>query len=528
MNLRPPLTITLLILLTLSTFLYATAETVSDISPRKAEEAIRSLDRELEKRDLYISIRRERIDSIDAQLSDGSLGAAPRLRLLEEKGDLYNRFITDSAMTCYSTALQQSASLPDSLPAIRLRLKYAACTPAVGHTDLGLRMLNSVNIDSVPTDMKRLAYECAGTLYEGIADLYPASTPEHRQWAAKAADCKKILIDLTDKDSREYMLMQGEQLFLSGNHRQAKAILSEMLASGVTDPRAISRAADLISRSAEADSILDERLYYLALKAEADLKSATAESTALMRIGEAAYEKGDFSHARKYLTLGAQATAGPRNADIHPSTLAAMAEVYGKSLRSERIKLFAAIALTVILAAAVTIAMVRRRRMLGDISTLQKKLQEADSVNMEYVDRFMKLCLNHARSLNRLNDTAIRKISAGRTEELLRMLKSGKLVSENIDEFYEAFDRTFTLMHPNFITEVNRLLLPDRQITLSEGEILNTDLRILALMRLGIAESPDIAAVMNYSLNTVYNYRNRLKNRAIDRDNFEFNVMLSS
>ena len=72
---------------------------------------------------------------------------------------------------------------------------------------------------------------------------------------------------------------------------------------------------------------------------------------------------------------------------------------------------------------------------------------------------------------------------------------------------------------------MNALLLPDKQIELKENEKLNTDLRILAFMKLGIEDSSRIAQMLNYSVNTIYAYRNKLKNRAIDRENFEENVM---
>ena len=95
---------------------------------------------------------------------------------------------------------------------------------------------------------------------------------------------------------------------------------------------------------------------------------------------------------------------------------------------------------------------------------------------------------------------------------------------EQSKEFYEVFDNAFLHIYPNFIEDVNALLKPENRIILREGELLNTDLRILAFMRLGIEDSPRIAQVLNYSLNTIYAYRNRLKARALNRDTFEQDV----
>lgn len=87
------------------------------------------------------------------------------------------------------------------------------------------------------------------------------------------------------------------------------------------------------------------------------------------------------------------------------------------------------------------------------------------------------------------------------------------------------FDDAFLHIYPNFVSEVNKLLRPDEQIILREGEKLNTDLRIIAFMRLGIEESTRIAQMLNYSVYTIYTYRNKLKNRALSRDSFEEEVM---
>jgi hypothetical protein len=92
-------------------------------------------------------------------------------------------------------------------------------------------------------------------------------------------------------------------------------------------------------------------------------------------------------------------------------------------------------------------------------------------------------------------------------------------------DFYNVFDDAFLNIYPTFITSVNSLLMPDKQITLLPDEKMNTDLRILALMRLGIEDSSRIAQMLNYSVNTIYTYRNKLKNKAIDRDKFEENIM---
>lgn len=119
---------------------------------------------------------------------------------------------------------------------------------------------------------------------------------------------------------------------------------------------------------------------------------------------------------------------------------------------------------------------------------------------------------------------ANRKISAGKVDDLYQLTKSGKFIENQSKEFYEIFDNAFIHIYPGFVDGVNALLKPECRIELQPGELLNTDLRILAFMRLGISDTGRIAQILNYSVNTIYAYRNKLKNKAINRETFEADI----
>ena len=92
-------------------------------------------------------------------------------------------------------------------------------------------------------------------------------------------------------------------------------------------------------------------------------------------------------------------------------------------------------------------------------------------------------------------------------------------------EFYANFDNAFLHLYPDFVTEFNRLLQPEERFIMKPGELLNTELRIFAIIRLGIDDSSKIANFLHYSINTIYTYRNKVKNKAINRENFEEEIM---
>ena len=109
-------------------------------------------------------------------------------------------------------------------------------------------------------------------------------------------------------------------------------------------------------------------------------------------------------------------------------------------------------------------------------------------------------------------------------DKLRKQVKDPAFTQSEIDRFYREFDTAFLSIYPDFVTNFNQLLREEGRIVLRKGELLNTELRIYALIRLGIDNSVNISRLLRYSVNTIYNYRARMKNLAIDRDAFESQV----
>ncbi len=106
----------------------------------------------------------------------------------------------------------------------------------------------------------------------------------------------------------------------------------------------------------------------------------------------------------------------------------------------------------------------------------------------------------------------------------MKLVSSGRFNEEDNDEFYRLIDKAILDLFPDFVDNINTLLMPDQQIALKPDMQLSPELRIYAFVRLGVDQSNKIAQILNYSSNTVYSYRNRMRNRAFDRDNFDKNV----
>lgn len=137
---------------------------------------------------------------------------------------------------------------------------------------------------------------------------------------------------------------------------------------------------------------------------------------------------------------------------------------------------------------------------------------------------FIMLCYQYIERLDSQRKLVIRKIKANQQNELLSILSSSKRSAEESQNFFLQFDKIFLSLYPSFVNELNSLLIPEAQIELKEDNELTPTLRVAALVRLGITESPKIAGILSYSLQTIYNYRSTLKNSAIDKEHFEENL----
>ena len=159
------------------------------------------------------------------------------------------------------------------------------------------------------------------------------------------------------------------------------------------------------------------------------------------------------------------------------------------------------------------------------LQAIVSQLNEQTRVKDVYVGRFMSLCSDYIDKIDDFRKRVNRMVKGHEYEELYRLTKSTDMKTMEIENLYAAFDNAFLHLFPNFISDFNALLLPGERIVVQGEYKLNTTLRIFALIRLGIDDSSRIAKFLHYSVNTIYNYRARIKGVAIThRDDFETRV----
>lgn len=492
-----------------------------DISEATVKKALSQLDDSLAVSQRFVERRQAAIDRLKSRLET----ADDPVQLTSDLILLYTSFDNDSAMYYATRGMQ----LSDGVRADGFRIRRAALLPLAGYFETAMREFAKVDSLSFPVADRAEYYASGRQMYSYINSLGPGFAQYNDSLTIRLMEMNRGLISYLPEGSLRRRFFQAEYYMLIGDYVKAADMLAPLLDDPSQEARMYrARVAHHLATIANRAGNDHEYIYYLTMSAMADVTAATLEVKALQELGSILYKHGDIDRAYRYLSralenavdCGAQmrmvesARALPLIEQAHTAQLE----------RQQRTIIIVIVVLILLLCALATLLVIHRREM-SHLRRLQQHLRTANDIKEVYISQFLSLCSIYMDKMSDFSKLVYRKLSVGKVDELINMTKSGKLVEEQSQEFYEVFDNAFLHLYPDFVSQVNALLRPEAHIELKEGEILNTELRILAFMRLGIQESQRIARVLHYSLNTIYNYRNRLKNRAINRDTFEDDIM---
>lgn len=492
------------------------------------QKTLARLDSELARRDIYISARRARIDSLKAVSASRTLPVDRRLAVLLEIGDNYNAFQADSALMFYQSGFVSARAAGLDSAATLFALRRATYLPLVQLFEHSRFLFDSIRAAGVPEGLRAEAADAERQMLFYTAHFYTDIPQLYDSIMARQFGMQEALIPLLPEGSPRRVLNMAENALYHHDVKTVKTLLLPLLDTLDEDTPMYATASHALSEACAVTGDTDGRIYYLALSAIADTRCATLEVTSLQELGNLLHERGDIDRAYNYLSIAL------RNAvDCHAAlriiqtskSIPLIGQAYQDELRTGRHRIYVVIAVMALLliVLAVTGWLIRSRN--SQLAALTTSLAEANRTKDVYIAQFLNLCSIYMDKLNQFNKLVNRKLTNGKADELQKLTKSGKLVEEQSKEFYEVFDDAFLHLYPDFVPQVNALLEPDKRIELRPDEKLNTDLRIIALMRLGIDDSSRIARMLNYSVYTIYTYRNKFKSRALNRDTFEKDIM---
>ena len=337
-------------------------------------------------------------------------------------------------------------------------------------------------------------------------------------------------------------IVEAEKQLSSGNADAALEILNNSLKNN-RDESANVYTYFTLSETYKQKGDTDKEVYYLILTAIEDIKNATREYASLQKLAHLMYQQGDIERAYKYLNCSME-DAVECNARLRFMEVTEFFPIIDKAYRiqEERERHISRIMLLCIsiLSFCLLVAIVFLYRWMRKLSAMRRNLSDANremqAINEElkqmgktketYIARYLVRCVNYLYKLESYRRSLVKLAMSSNMENLFKAIKSEEFVQNERNEFYDEFDKSFLKLFPNFITSFNNLLVEDARIYPKSDELLTTELRIFALIRLGIVDSNKIAHFLGYSLATIYNYRSRLRNKAIgNKDTFEQDVM---
>ena len=476
--------------------------------------------------------------------------------------ELYKPFVSDSAMYFLQQCIQLADGMGDRSSSARCRSLLAIRCANIGMYDEALNILDSIRSEGIDTLALGTYYEAYNNVYSELH--YYTRLPEMQNaYLDKAHHYEQLMFRYLPSTHESCFLRREQRAQGEGRLDESMRINNEWLNSVEegSHPYAMVALYRYIEYKMRRDTV--QMMHWLTESVLADIRNAAMDQGSMWELANELMLQGDIDRASHYISFTSDCAnrygSRQRNWQIAP-LLSHIAKEYKSQSERTTHQLWLAVALVSILALlllGVLFFLHRRNKQLAtarnalkssndqlsaqkselavlneelstvnsQLSTLNSQLSESNRVKEEYIGRFMSLCSQYIDKLDNYRKMVNKKMKNKELEELFLLSKSTELKEKELDELYENFDTVFLHLFPNFVDGFNALLQPEMRIHPKDENRLTTDIRIFALIRLGFEDSSKIAEFLHYSVNTIYNYRARIKNGAIgNREQFEQQV----
>ena len=510
-------------------FLLAIFASVSLFAADKlTEEDLANLDKELELVPMYDKMKYERIDSLKQILNSANRPSNLRIDAALKLGAEYRAFISDSSMVYYRKAMALAYQYGDSSAVIEAKIGHFNVLGVLGFFGEAVHELNTLEEEGVPESLQFLFYDSARQLYYYMQGYTENSDVAYSaDYFQKNREYRNKILELLDSREPLYQLYYAEVLQDQGKISQSREVLTHLMSNLPQGNDLVARIASTIARLDRMAGNPESAAHFCAVSAIYDIKGSIKENTSLQTLATYLYATGDIARAYHYICISLDdanfCNARLRNMEISRN-MPLINSAYKNEIDTKNRTLLIAIVVETILAVGLVIAVMLILYQMRKLSIARKSLKLANKVKEDYMGHFLNLCSIYMERLASYNRTVARKVTAGQIDDLLKLTKSTKFADEQNKLFYENFDSAFLHIYPTFVDDFNALLQPEERIEVKELGKLTMELRIFAFLRLGIEDSNKIASFLRYSVNTIYSYRNKIRNKAINRDTFDEDV----
>jgi hypothetical protein len=466
------------------------------------------------------------------------------LRLYEE----YKVFNYDSAFS-FAKKLQETAlRLGDPTRIMLARLKLGFCLLSSGMFKETLDSLNKINIGGAPDSIKASYYALTGRFYYDLGDFDNDSyyTPDYTEKGNRYMDSALMLYPPA---SFEYAYYKGLKEIKSGNRDIARTDFRLLIDRPGLSLHELALTASTLSDIYIYTGHTDTAIRLLIRAAIADIQSSTKETAAIFNLAQILYKQGDVKNASSYIEAAIRNASfyGARQRKVQVSAILPLIE--GEKIdrvESQKKTLLTYAAITTALLLLVVILAIIVIRQVNKLKAAQKaitrahikeqainqrlvetnyKLSEANKIKEEYIGYFFNTNSEFYAKIEKFKKSLEQKLAYRKWEDIISLVNNINLKKEK-EELLQNFDKVFLSLFPGFVSGYNTLFLEEDRAQLKDHEFLNTDLRIFALIRMGIHENEKIARILEYSVNTINTYKTRIKNKSIvPNEEFEHRIM---
>ncbi|MDE5808936.1 MAG: hypothetical protein K2H59_01480 [Muribaculaceae bacterium] len=533
--------------LVLFLILFTACNKSSKVDKPELQDYYAMLDAEIEKSKEYEDQKNNRITAYkrDYDLSTDKKHRTELINKLIKEFDEYN---ADSALYYISYNLKRPAVKDIPGEYTRLLIKKGDVYAHAGLFADAFATLQSIPRDSLTIDLLDEYYTTYCALYQYLTEY----TSEH-QTALEYDKRRSIYADSLSRvikpESFNHLVFIMTEKARNGETDTAIQTISKHLEEFQSGTREYSILASTLADIYKTAGFKDDYKRYLILSAISDIRGAVKENMSFREVATVMFENGDVERANRYLKKSiADAnfySAIMRNAQsikMLPVIDEAYMSVQNKLTNELRAMVWVSSILLLILLVTlvfilkqikslrrakdnISVAAEELSHVSGQLREANHELKVKNDELHEYAVLFMEYCSSTISSLQHYQQS-LRKLTVqgGNRNALLSKLESTEMVDQLLKDFYRRFDEAILNIYPSFVEKFNKLLKPDEQIVLKSGEILNTELRLFALIRLGIDDNAKAAEFLRCSTSTVYTYRSKTKKRALDPDNFENDV----
>lgn len=521
----------------------------------RADSLLLKLDQAIEERPAYMEQKEQKLSELK-KLLYRQVSEEERFTILGALFDDYFSFNTDSALYIAEERELIAIRLGNREYRDNARMNKANALGMAGMYKEAMDLMQYIHIDQLPEELRPYYYHIYRTVYGLMAD-YAVTESERKLYTELTDKYRDSLLLVNEDNLLVHTLVQSDQYNVRHEYDDAIRLLTDYLAQQKDYEHNVAICAYTLSESYRLKGDKEKEKYYLTISAIADMQTAVREYISLRKLAVLLYQEGDIERAYSYVKIcmedAAACNARLRKLEIleifpiindayQQKTEKQQTQMKWALLSISLLSLFLLLAIFYVYKQMRKVAAARRevidankrlKELNEELHLSNDRLKEANRsiaensyLKEEYIGRYMDQCSVYLEKMDNYRRSLGKIAATGNLEELYKNIKSSKFIESELKEFYANFDNTFLQLFPTFVENFNALLVADEQISLKNGERMNTELRIFALIRLGITDSVKIAQFLRYSVTTIYNYRTKVRNKAAgNRDLLEQEVM---